>query len=212
MVFQEAKHQIAMALPMLVSILTPVMVTAYQESVRSMKFLDGCTPTCHDVIDSVVVVNETECFIKVYAIDVLLFHTMAYLYVIYRYVISIWRLVRPIEINQYDITMASHYDITMGNDVAMDAHCEITMVNDVARDIHYDITMINDNAMCTYDGITMASHYDITMGNDVARDITMINDNAMCTYDGITMHNDIAMNIFYYVFSALCLIVLFVYV
>ncbi len=51
------------------------------------------------------------------------------------------------------------------------------------------------------------------MGIDIARDahcdITMSNDIAMCTYHGITMHNDIAMNMFYYVFSALCLIVLF---
>ncbi len=40
------------------------------------------------------------------------------------------------KINQYDITMAPHYDITMDNDVARDAHCEIIMVNDVTRDIH----------------------------------------------------------------------------
>ncbi len=40
-------------------------------------------------------------------------------------------------------------------------------------------------------------------------DVTMNNTVAMCTYHGITMHNDIAMNLFYYVFSALCLIVLF---
>ncbi len=42
-----------------------------------------------------------------------LFHIMAYFYVIYRYVISEWRLIRPMEINQYDITMNTHYDITM---------------------------------------------------------------------------------------------------
>ncbi len=30
------------------------------------------------------------------------------------------------DINQYDITMATHYDITMGNDVARDAHFELT--------------------------------------------------------------------------------------
>ncbi len=40
--------------------------------------------------------------------------------------------------NQYDITMVIHYDITMGNDTARDAHCEITMGNDIARDIHCD--------------------------------------------------------------------------
>ncbi len=52
---------------------------------------------------------------------------MALFYVIYRYVISIWRSIRPVEINQYDITMGPHYDITL-DDVARDAHCEITMV------------------------------------------------------------------------------------
>ncbi len=59
------------------------------------------------------------------------------------------------------------------------------------------------------------AHCEITMGNDVARDIhydvTMSNEVAIGTYHGITMHNDIAMNIFYYVLSALCLIVLFYY-
>ncbi len=104
---------------------------------------------------------------------------MAYFYVIYRYVISEWRSIRPVEINQYDITIAIHYDITMGNDVARDVHCE-TMDNDVARYIHCDVTMSNDIAMCIY--------------------------------NGITMHNDIAMNIFYYVFSALCLIVILLWV
>ncbi len=58
-------------------------------------------------------------------------------------------------------------------------------------------------------------HFEITMDNDVARDIrcdvTMSNDIAMVIYQCITMHNDIAINIFYYVFSALCLIVLFYY-
>ncbi len=63
------------------------------------------------------------------------------------------------EINQYDITMATYYDITMGNDIARDAHCEIT--NDVARDIHCDVKMNNDIAMCTYHGITM--HNDVAM-------------------------------------------------
>ncbi len=68
-----------------------------------------------------------------------------------------WRSIRPVEINQYDITMATHYDITMGRD----AHCEITMGNDVARDIHCDITMSNDIAMFTYHHVTM--HNDIAM-------------------------------------------------
>ncbi len=75
--------------------------------------------------------------------------------------------------------MATHYDITIGNDIARDAHCEITMGNDVARDILCNIKMSNDIAMYTY---------------------------------GITMHNDIAMNRFYYVFSALCLIMILLWV
>ncbi len=81
--------------------------------------------------------------------------------------------------DQYDITMATHYDITMGINVARDAHCDFTMGNDVARDIYCDVTMSNDIAMCKY--------------------------------NGLTMHNDVAMNIFYYVFSPLCLIVLYYY-
>ncbi len=96
---------------------------------------------------------------------------------IYRYVFSEWRSIRPVDINQYDIIMATHYDITMSNDIARDANCEITIGNDVARDIHCDVTMSNDVATCTY--------------------------------HGITMYNDVDMNLFYYVFSALCLIVLF---
>ncbi len=36
----------------------------------------------------------------------------------------------------YDITVATHYDIIMGNDIASDAHFDITMGNDVARDIN----------------------------------------------------------------------------
>ncbi len=89
--------------------------------------------------------------------------------------ISKWKSIRPVEINQYDITMATHYDITMGNDVARDAHCKITMGNDIAKDNHCDITMSNDVAMCTYHGITMY---------------------------------DVAMNLFYYVVSALYLIMI----
>ncbi len=53
-------------------------------------------------------------------------------------------------INQYDITMVTDYDITMGNDIASDEHCEITMGNDIARDIHGDVIMSNDVSMCTY--------------------------------------------------------------
>ncbi len=43
-----------------------------------------------------------------------------------------WRSIRLIEINQYDITMATHYDITMGNNVARHIYCDVTMSNDVA--------------------------------------------------------------------------------
>ncbi len=42
---------------------------------------------------------------------------MVCFYVIYRYVFSAWRSIRTVEINQYDLTMASHYDIAMGNGV-----------------------------------------------------------------------------------------------
>ncbi len=68
---------------------------------------------------------------------------MVCIYVILRYVFSEWRSIRLLEINQYVITITTHYDITMGNDIAMDAHCEITMGNDVARNIHCDVTMSN---------------------------------------------------------------------
>ncbi len=50
----------------------------------------------------------------------------------------------------YDLTMATHYDTIMGNDVVRDANCEITMGNDVAWDIHCDVTMCNGIAMCIY--------------------------------------------------------------
>ncbi len=56
---------------------------------------------------------------------------MAYFYVIYRYVISEWRSIRSVEVNQYAIILATHYDIIMGNDTAWDALCEITMGNDL---------------------------------------------------------------------------------
>ncbi len=48
------------------------------------------------------------------------FHTMTYFYVMYKYVFSEWRSIRPVDINQYDITIATHYDITMSNDIARD--------------------------------------------------------------------------------------------
>ncbi len=65
---------------------------------------------------------------------------MSYFYVIYRYVICEWKSIRPVKINQYDITIFTH-DITMGNDIARDAHCEITKGNDISRDIHCDVIM-----------------------------------------------------------------------
>ncbi len=72
--------------------------------------------------------------------------------------------------------------------------------------------------MCSLNGDQsghVATPYDIAMGNYVARDIycdvTMNNGVGMFTYHGITMHYDIAMNLFYYVFSALCITVLFYY-
>ncbi len=68
------------------------------------------------------------------------------------------------------------------------------MGNDVARDAHCEITMGND--------VARDIHYDVTMSNNIAM---------YTVYQGITMHNDDAMNIFYCVFSALYLIVLFYY-
>ncbi len=38
-------------------------------------------------------------------LTLILLHTMAWFYVIYRYVISKWRSIKPVEINQYDSTM-----------------------------------------------------------------------------------------------------------
>ncbi len=72
--------------------------------------------------------------------------------------------------------------------------------------ILYDIIMGNDFAKDV--------HCEITMGNDIAQDIycdvTMCNDVAMCTYHGISMHNDVAKNLFYYVFSAYYVILLWI--
>ncbi len=74
----------------------------------------------------------------------MLFYTMAYYHMIYRCVFFEWRWIRLVEMNQYYITMATHYDITLDNDIARYAHSEITMGNAVARDIHCDVTMNND--------------------------------------------------------------------
>ncbi len=43
-------------------------------------------------------------------------------------------------------------------------------------------------------------------------DVTMSNDAAMGTYHGITIHNGVVMNLFFYVFSALCLIIILLWV
>ncbi len=54
---------------------------------------------------------------------------------------------------------------------------------------------------------------EIAIGNDVAReincDITISKDIAICSYHCLIMHNGVAMNHVHYVFSDLCLIVLF---
>ncbi len=74
---------------------------------------------------------------------------MSCIYVIYMYVFSEWRSIRPVEINQYDITMAIHYDITMVNDIARDVHGKNTISDDVASNIHCHFTVSNDVAICT---------------------------------------------------------------
>ncbi len=74
------------------------------------------------------------------------FITMACFYVIYSYVFSEWRSIRPVEINQYDITMATYYHITMDNDVARDVYCEITMGNEVARDAQISLSIAQGHA------------------------------------------------------------------
>ncbi len=128
------------------------------------------------------------CWSKLNIDELVLFRTMACFYVIYMHVFSEWRSIRPVEINQCDFTMATHYDITMGNDAASDIHCDVTMGNDISRNAHCEITM---------------GKY---VARDIPCDITMSNGIAMYTYHGITIHNDVAMNLFYYVLSALCLI------
>ncbi len=60
-----------------------------------------------------------------------------------------------VEINQYGITMATHYDITMGNDIARDAHCEITMDKYVDRDNNYDVIMSNDLYNCVLSALCL---------------------------------------------------------
>ncbi len=74
------------------------------------------------------------------------------------------------------------------------SHCDITMSIDIARNASCDFTMGNNDARNI--------HYDATMSNDVA----------MCTYHDITRYIDFAVNLFYYVFSALCLIMISLWV
>ncbi len=62
---------------------------------------------------------------------------MACFYVIYRDVFSEWRSIRQLEINQCNITMATHYDITRVNDVARAIYCDVTMHNDVDMNLFY---------------------------------------------------------------------------
>ncbi len=75
------------------------------------------------------------------------------------FVCDIQASVLPIEIHQasgdQSVRGATHYDITMDNDVVRCAHCDITLGNDVTRDILCNVTMSNDIAMCTYHCITM---------------------------------------------------------
>ncbi len=50
---------------------------------------------------------------------VLILYSMLWsVFMTYKYVFSKWRSIMPVEFNQYDITMGTHYDITMCNDVA----------------------------------------------------------------------------------------------
>ncbi len=54
----------------------------------------------------------------------------------------------------------------------------------------------------------MTMHMRSDVARDIHCDVTLSSDVAMCTYHGIiTMHNDVAMNVLCYVFSALYLIV-----
>ncbi len=80
----------------------------------------------------------------------------------------------------------------------------------------YDITMATQDDITIDNDVARDSHYEITMGNDIARDIqcdiTMSNTVGMFTYHGITMHNEVAMNLFYDVFSVICLIMILLWV
>ncbi len=102
---------------------------------------------------------------------------MACFYGIYRYMFSKWRSMRPVEINQYKITMIP--------------------------------LMTSQWAMTLLGMPTVKSQWVIMLLGTTNCDVTMRNGISMCTYHDIIMHNDVTMKLFYYVFSALCLIVLF---
>ncbi len=77
--------------------------------------------------------------------DPLLFHTIACFYVIYRYhVFSEWRSIRPVKINEYDIIMATHYDITIGN-ITRTNEWVITLWTSCALFLCRDISLILRN-------------------------------------------------------------------
>ncbi len=83
--------------------------------------------------------------LKHVSIDIIPYHDL--FDAIYRYVFFKWRLIGPVEDNQYEITMATHCEITMGNDIAGDINCDVTMRNDIAMCIYHGITMHNNDAM-----------------------------------------------------------------
>ncbi len=85
-----------------------------------------------------------------------------------------------VKINQCDITMATHYDITIGNDVAR-------------------MQVLKSQWVMTLLGTS------IVMSQCI---MTLL----LCIYHGVTMHNDIAMDLFNYVFFAQLLIMILLWV
>ncbi len=67
--------------------------------------------------------------------------------------------VLPVEINQesrdQSVRGATHYDITMGNDVNRDIYCDVTMSNEIAMCTYHNITMHNDVAMMSQWGMKL---------------------------------------------------------
>ncbi len=83
---------------------------------------------------------------------------MACFYVIYKYVFSEWRSIRPVEINQYDITMSTHYDITRVMTLLGIPIVKSQWVMMLLGTSKCDVIMSNDVVMCTlylYHGITI---------------------------------------------------------